>query len=199
MGREATIQCRWANESGLCKVLLETNELVVRGDIRRRVPIAQLTDVLVENEELHFTVDGNPVSFALGTALAQRWAKAIATPPPSLATKLGISAGSRLWLLGEVECEELKTAIDQASSTNGTKADLILASVKTSLDLEDALTRLPKHQSDLPPLWIVYPKGTVHGFGETSVRENLRRRGFIDTKIASVSSALTALRFIWRG
>jgi hypothetical protein len=199
MGREATVQCRWASESGLCKVLLETTELIVRGELRRRVPIAQLKAVSVENEELHFTVDGDPVSFSLGTDLAQRWAKAIATPPPNLATKLGISAGSRLWLLGEVESEELKTAIDQASSTDGTKADMILASVKTPLDLERALTRLPKRQSDLPPIWIVYPKGTVHGFGETSVRETLRRRGFIDTKIASVSSALTALRFIWRG
>jgi hypothetical protein len=71
--------------------------------------------------------------------------------------------------------------------------------VRTPLDLEHAINRLPKSPSDLVPLWIVYPKGGINGFGETAVRETLRQRGFIDTKIASVSPQLTALRFIWRG
>jgi hypothetical protein len=199
MGREATVQCRWADEAGLCKVLLETHELIVRGALRRRVPIADLQDVSVKDEELHFRVDQDSVSLSLGSALAQRWAKAIATPPPSLASKLGISGASRLRVLGEIDSEELETAIAKAASTDGKRADLVLASVKSPLDLEQALDRLPKRPSDLPPLWIVYPKGNVNSFGETSVREMLRRRGFIDTKVASVSSELTALRFIWRG
>ncbi len=199
MGREATVQCRWANEAGLCKVLLETHDLIVRGALRRSVPIANLRDVSVQNDELHFSVNGDPVSLALGSTLAQRWAKAIATPPASLASKLGISSTSRLKILGEIEGDELMTAIAESASTDGNGANLILASVKTPLDLEHALARLPKRPAELVPLWIVYPKGNVGGFGETSVRETLRRRGFIDTKVASVSSRLTALRFIWRG
>jgi hypothetical protein len=199
MGREATVQCRWAQEAGLCKVLLETHELIVRGAIRHRVPIASLTGVSVENEELRFRVNGDPVSLSLGSALAQRWAKAIATPPPTLAGKLGISSTSRLKLLGEIDSEELQAAIAEAASTDGKAANLILAAVRTPIDLEHTLARLPKRPSDLVPLWIVYPKGNTNGFGETSVRETLRQRGFIDTKIASVSPQLTALRFIWRG
>jgi len=203
MGREATVQCRWGQEAGLCKVLLETHELIVRGELRRRVPIASLRDVSVAKEELRFKVDGDAVSLSLGPALSQRWAKAIATPPPTLANKLGISSTSRLKLLGEIDSEELQAAIAEAAppndKTDGNAAHLILASVKTPLDLDLVLNRLPKRPSDLVPLWIVYPKGGIDGFGETSVRETLRRRGFIDTKIASVSSKLTALRFIWRG
>jgi hypothetical protein len=198
MGREATAQCRWAQESGPCKVLLETHELIVRGALRRRVPIANIRDISVENEQLNFKVDGDPVSLSLGQELAQRWAKAIAKPPPTLASKLGISPRSHLRILGEIDSEDLQTAIDEAASTGGKAADLILAQVKTPLDLENALTRLPKRPFDLSPLWVVYPKGGSNGFGETSVRETLRRRGFIDTKVASVSSELTALRFIWR-
>ncbi len=199
MGREATVQCRWAQEAGLCKVLLETRELIVRGAFRRRVPLANLRDVAVENEELRFKVDGEAVSFSLGSTLAQRWAKAIAKPPPSLASKLGISSASRLKLLGEIDSEELVTAVAEAAATDGKAANLIVASVTTPLELDLALARLPKRPSDLAPIWIVYPKGGVNGFGETSVREALRHRGFIDTKIASVSPKLTALRFIWRG
>jgi hypothetical protein len=199
MGREATVQCRWAQEAGLCKVLLETHELIVRGALRRRVAIASLTDISVEKEELHFKVNGDPVALSLGPALAQRWAKAIATPPPSLASKLGISPATRLKLIGEIDSDELQAAIAEANSIDGKAPNLILASVRTSIDLEHALSRLPKRPSDLVPLWIVYPKGSINGFGETAVRETLRHRGFIDTKIASVSPERTALRFIWRG
>jgi hypothetical protein len=180
-------------------VLLETHELIVRGALSRRVPIAQLQNVSVENEELHFNVGGDAVSFSLGSVLAQRWARAITTPPPNLASKLGISGSSRLRLLGEIDSDELNAAIAEAGATNGKEADLIIASVRTPHDLKLALARLPKNPSDLPPLWIVYPKGSIDNFGESFVREVLRNRGFIDTKVASVSSKLTALRFIWRG
>ena len=206
MGREATVQCRWAEESGLCKVLLESHELIVRGGLRRRVPISLLKDVSVENENLRFRVGDEAVSFSLGSELAQRWAKAIATPPPSLAMKFGISRQSRLLLLGEIDSQELKAAIAEAGTADGKDADLIIAAVKTSHDLDLALNQLALNQlSDrlsgrrLPPVWIVYPKGTANHFGESSVREILRKRGFMDTKVASVSPQLTALRFIRRG
>jgi hypothetical protein len=202
MGREATVQCQWAEESGLCKVLLESHELIVRGGLRRRVPISSLKDVTVEDERLRFHVGDESVSFSLGSELAQRWAKAIATPPPSVAMKLGISRASRLLLLGEIEGDELRNAIAEAGAVDGKNADLIVAAVKARHDLELVLRqlcdRLPKRQSELPPLWIVYPKGSVNNFGESSVRQILRLRGFMDTKVASVSPELTALRFIKR-
>jgi len=199
MGREATVQCRWVEEAGLCKVLLESNELIVRGALRRRVPIATLRDVSVKNDELQFTVDGDAVSISLGSALAQRWAKAVSTPPPSLAKKLGISPASRLMVLGEIQSKELDAAVAEAETVDATDASLIIISVNNAHDLNLAVNRLAKRQSDATPLWVVYPKGPAGVFGETSVREVLRKRGFIDTKVASVSSALTALRFVRRG
>ncbi len=199
MGREAAVECQWAEEFGLCKVLLESHELIVRGAFHRRVPIASLTDVSVRSEELLFRVGEERVSLHLGSALAQRWAKAIATPPPSLAKKLGISGDSHLLLLGEIDSEHLMSAIAEAGTVDGKSADLIVASVKTSHDLDLALNRLPKRQSGIPPLWIVYPKGSKNNFGESSVRAILRKRGFMDTKVASISPELTALRFIKRG
>lgn len=199
MGREATVQCRWADESGLCNVLLETHELVVRGALRRRVAVADLLEVSVKGDELNFRVGQDAVSFSLGPALAQRWAKAIATPPPTLASKLGISAASRLRVIGEIESEELKAAIAEADTSKSKEADLVVVSVGSAIDLELALNQIPNGPSGSTPLWIVYPKGRhAKHFGETSVRETLRRRGFIDTKVASVSSDWTALRFIWR-
>jgi hypothetical protein len=48
------------------------------------------------------------------------------------------------------------------------------------------------------PLWVVYPKGAKSEVKESGVRDLLRSRGFIDTKVASVSARLTALRFVKR-
>ena len=45
------------------------------------------------------------------------------------------------------------------------------------------------------PIWMVYPKGAGCSLGETAIRTTLRQRGLRDTKVASVSAMLTALRF----
>jgi hypothetical protein len=45
------------------------------------------------------------------------------------------------------------------------------------------------------PLWVIYTKGKAAPLGETTVRAMLRERGLMDLKVASVSPALTALKF----
>src|SRR4051794_18912501 len=110
MGREASCHCDWGGESGECKVLLETSELIVRGAIRRRVPTAALTQVSVQGGDLHFHVGDDTVTLALGPALAESWAKKIATPAATLAVKLGITPRSNLLIIGEYSDQELTTA-----------------------------------------------------------------------------------------
>jgi len=197
MGREANCDCQWAGQQAPCKVLLETHELIVRGAIRRSVPIASLSRVQVEGEQLLFSSGEDEVALNLGAKLAQSWAKKIATPPPTLAAKLGISNTTHLALIGDFETEELKAAIAEASTTESKDANLILALVKTNTDLNYALDRYAAFANN-PPIWIVYPKGSNRPIGETGIRSTLRHEGFIDTKVASVSTALTALRFLKR-
>jgi hypothetical protein len=197
MGKETTCDCQWGGESGHCKVLLETSELIVRGPIRRRVPIASLTQVSIEGNNLHFRAGEDAVTLILGTALAQSWAKKIATPPPTLAAKLGISPQSNLLIVGDCADEGLKAAIDGAAATDSKKPDMILAYIRSTSDLNYALDLYSKIASR-PPMWIVYPKGSNKPIGETEIRNTLRQEGFIDTKVASVSATLTALRFLKR-
>lgn len=198
MGREATCYCQWAGEAGECKVLLESSELIVRGPIRRRVLTASLTDVSAQGDRLHFRAGDDAVALTLGPALAQSWAKKIATPPPTLAAKLGITPATRLALIGEFATEELATAIAQSAATDKGSPSLILAMVKTIADLNHALDRYASWSSQ-PPMWIVYPKGPNKPIDETKIRDTLRRENFMDTKVASVSATLTALRFVKRG
>jgi hypothetical protein len=198
MGREATCHCQWGAESGQCKVVLETSELIIRGPIRRRVPIASLTKVSTQGNDLRFHVAEDAVTLCLGASLAQSWAKKIATSPPTLRMKLGITSQSNLLVISDCADEELKTAVEIAATAESKNPDLILAHVRTVGDLNHALDLYAKIASH-PPIWIVYPKGPKKPIGETEIRNTLRRESFIDTKVASVSASLTALRFIKRG
>jgi len=197
MGREATCQCKWGSEAGECKVLLETHELIVRGPIRHKVPIISLTKIKVQGDQLKFRTGDADVELTLGAELAESWASKIAAPPVPLATKLGISPTTNLCLIGEFETKELKAAVAQAATHGGRKPDLILARVTTAADLNHILDVYGSHPAS-PPIWIIYPKGPNKPIGETEVRATLRHEGFIDTKVASVSDTLTALRFLKR-
>jgi hypothetical protein len=195
MGREATCHCKWGDEEGDCKVLLEGRELIVRQGIRRRVALSSLANVAARGSKLVFHVERQRVELTLGAEEAQRWAKAITCPPPSLASKLGILPTTRLSVIGTVQSAELEKAISAAAALSGEEADLILISVDTQAKLNLALEQC--FACSLP-LWVVYPKGPASELKESGVRDLLRHHGYVDTKVASVSPALTALRFTQR-
>jgi hypothetical protein len=46
MGRETNCEVKWAGDVGQCKVLLESSELILRGALRRRVPISGISAIL---------------------------------------------------------------------------------------------------------------------------------------------------------
>jgi hypothetical protein len=203
MGRETICICQWANQSARCKVLLEPPDLIVRaiGDgrnnFRHRVSIPSLTQLSVHDGQLQFNAGPDRVALNLGSEQAAKWIKAITTPPPNLAKKLGISPASRLQLIGEFQTEELQAAICLSSQTEATDPDLILANIKNESELNYTLDIYATHPGN-PPIWIIYPKGPNKPVNETAIRSTLRHEGFVDTKVASVSATLTALRFVKR-
>jgi hypothetical protein len=194
MGREATCRCKWGAEEGDCKVLLEGHELILRSGIRRRISLSAISSVAARGSNLVFTVGQDQVELRLGVDAAQRWAKAIQTPPPSLAAKLGISRATRLSVVGNIESDELKEALAEAAPASEKEVDLVLLCVNSQSELQQCFAA----GTYTSPLWIVYPKGANSEVKESGVRDLLRSRGFIDTKVASVSSRLTALRFVQR-
>jgi hypothetical protein len=194
MGREAECLCNWAGQSANAKVLLETRELVVRGAIRRRVPLASLTQISVHEGRLHFQAGDDEVSLALGQELAQSWARKIAAPPPSLASKLGIHGQSIILVLGESESQELEAALAEAGTQTSKDPELIVISAGTQGELDRSLKRAMAYAAR-PAIWIVYRKGRRGELPEADIRNTLRGLGFMDTKVASVSATHTALRF----
>jgi hypothetical protein len=198
MGREANCVCKWNGISARVKALLEPPELILRGEIRRRMPLTQLRQVRADHGALRFTFGEDDIALNLGASMAEKWAKAILAPPPSLAKKLGITAESTVWVIGEVDDAALEKAIGEAGVVARKGASIILARVNTKAELTRAFKSAAKETSDGVALWIVYRKGPGHAINESDVRGAGLAAGIVDVKVASVSAQLTALKFVKR-
>jgi hypothetical protein len=194
MGREAICDCTFNGTTAKVKALLESKELILRGDIRMSAPLHALHDVRIESESLCFDLDKHPVQLHLGAAAAKSWAKKIKSPPSSLADKLGIT-GKTVRTIGPISDRALDSALSSAALISARNPDLILSCIDTSESLVTTI-RAAKAQLDRSiPIWLVYRKGPGHPLNESAIRTTLRANGLMDTKVASVSTELTALRF----
>jgi hypothetical protein len=198
MGREATCVCDWGGTVAEVKALLETSEIIVRGEIRKRVPFKELNDVKVQSDRLCFKVGNERVQLILGSSSAEKWAGVITSPPPALSKKLGITKTSVVRVIGAVPDEALQEALAEAARISSRDADLIVAYVDSPESLHAALREAKAQLLGGVPIWMVYAKGPGHAINEAAIRSLLRENGMIDTKVASVSARFTALRFICR-
>jgi len=194
MGREAICDCTFAGTTTKVKALLESEELILRGDIHLRAPLHTLHHVRVESESLCFNLDVGPIRLNLGAAAAKSWAKKIKTPPPSLADKLGIT-GKTVRTIGPMSDRALDSALTSAALISARNPDLILSYVETPESLATTLREAKAQLARSIPIWLVYRKGPGHPINESAIRTTLRAQGLMDTKVASVSPELTALRF----
>jgi hypothetical protein len=198
MGREARCTCIWNGEKSNVKAQLEPPELILRGEIRRRVPFSKMKSVRAEGDLLQFKFEGGAVSLELGSAMAANWADALLKPPPTLAKKLGITPETTVRMIGPVDDVSLKGALAEAKDVSSRKGELILARVETPSELHSALIKAADQLTAGVPIWFIYRKGSGHALNENQVRETALAMGIVDTKIAAVSAEFSALRFVKR-
>jgi len=194
MGLEAQCTCRLNDSSGEVRVLLETRELILRGELKRKFPIATIAQIRVDGDDLRFRAGKEKVALALGAALAERWAKKLAAPPRTLAQKLGIGQASKAFVIGAREDPALRDALADAAAAGPEEAKLSLAVVMDAEALDQAL-RAHDALPSSAPIWIVYRKGSSAAFGEAAVRRIMRAAGYIDSKVSAVFDAFSAARY----
>ncbi len=176
--------------------LLESTEIVLRGGVRARVPVRDITAVRVSANVLTLHLADDVIDLELGAAEARAWAAKLASPPPDLARKLGIDATTKLAVSGTIDDDALAAALASGATQRARPASADLAVLRC--DDVRALDAFATRYAGLaapPPLWIVYTKGKAAPLGERAVREAMRSHGFVDVKVAAVSDRLTALRF----
>ena len=198
MGREAMCRCAWGKTQHDVKALLEPPELIVRGELRRRVPFAKMKGVKADGDLLRFTFEGESVALSLGKEMAAKWVDTLLKPPPTLSKKLGITPDITVRMIGPVDDAALKSALADAKAVSESKGDLILARVDSSADLAAALRKAAGQLAAGIPIWFIYRKGPGHPLNENLVRATALETGIVDTKIAAVSAEFSALRFVKR-
>jgi hypothetical protein len=196
MGLEAKCSLEWRGRSSAGTALLETTELLFRGEIRLKIPRAQITAVAVEGGALRVIVGGETASFLMGTA-AEKWARALATTKSRL-DKLGVAAGLVVSVVGVDDAsfgDEPRARI--GIFTEGAPAegsDLLFYGAHTAADL----ARLPALKGALQPagaLWVIRPEGRPE-ITEAQTRAAGRQAGLVDVKVASFSATHTAEKLV---
>jgi hypothetical protein len=189
MGREAEGHALWRGVSGAVKALLESDAIILRGEVRGRLPRAGLMGWRAEGDDLCLASDGEPLVLTLGAKEAAAWVKALEKPLPSLSAKLGVSAAKRAWRIGGPAPEEIAVALAGAEAPGPDQAAMIVAMLTGPGDLEAALAAGKAHGLRV---WCVHGKGKAAAVGDAVVREAFRAAGWMDIKACAVSEAFTA-------
>jgi len=191
MGQEAKCEVRCGGKVSAGKALLETDDLIFRGDFRLSIPLKSIQSLEATDGVLHVTSPAGTARFTLG-AHADKWAHKICNPR-TLADKLDVKPGMRVSLIGvSVDLEGRTSDITEGKAAK--ESDLIFFGAAAEKDLA-RLRPLEKSIKRNGAIWVVYPKGRTE-ITEIGVLEAGRQAGLVDTKIARFSETHTAHKFV---
>jgi hypothetical protein len=195
LGNEAVCRVRFGEQVSEGKALLETAELIFRGDFRLRIPFRQITDLESEDGELRVRFDRGTAIFDLGRD-AEPWADKIRNPR-GLLDKLGVKPSHRVAVLGVKDEDFLSQLLARLEDNEGVTsgADLIFYEAD---HLED-LARLEELASTINrkgAIWVVSPKGKGTEVKDTDVMAAAKSAGLVDTKVVAFSDTHTALKLV---
>ena len=196
MGHEVTCKARIDGRTSDAKALLETDEIVVRGDERILIPLRKIRSIEVRGGSLQLQWDGHEASLDLGDSVARKWLDKIRNPR-SLLDKLGMKPGLRVSVIAVDDPpfhEELAARGADVSTRARRDSDAIFFGANRNSDL----SRLAKLKESLAPagaLWVVRPKGTK-AITEAATLAAGKEAGLVDIKVVKFSETHTAEKFV---
>jgi hypothetical protein len=196
LGNELKCNVRFGKQESVGKALLETNEVVFRGDFRLKIPFSSIQSAKAVDGELRLQTAQGLAIFQLG-ATAEKWCEKI-LHPKSRIEKLGVKASAKVSLLGEFDSEFLREVSGLTKSVikdkPGVDWDCIFFAADSKPDL-GALSKIAKSMQGAAALWVVYPKGVKH-ITENDVLAAGRKCDLKDVKVVGFSPTHTALKFV---
>jgi hypothetical protein len=178
------------------RALLETSEILFRGDFRLKIPFSTIKSAKAVDGELRLQTAEGLAVFHLGAA-AKKWCEKI-LHPKSRIEKLGVKADAKVSLVGGFDAGFLteigkltKSVIEGKVAPD---SEWIFFSADSQEDL-GALSKISKSMKGAAALWIVYPKGQKR-ITENDVLAAGRKTGLKDVKVVGFSSTHTALKFV---
>jgi hypothetical protein len=195
-GRATITRRDGPHEEGSVKILLESDELILRGSVKLRIHRRSVRAAVAKGGKVTVDFTDGSLVLVLGDA-APAFVRKLLAPVKSRAEKMGIAEGIRVVTLGDTDAgfaAELED-IGAIVATRLAKAEvLIVLSVSTAA----ALSRINVCARALAPagaLWVVHPKGTV-GLKDTDIFAAGKAAGLTYTKVARFSDTHTAEKLV---
>jgi hypothetical protein len=203
MGYETKCRVRVDDHSGNIRdadatVLLETDDLIVRGEARVRISRASIQRVASRAGIVTITSPTAIVSMTLDDKSAATWRKKLEEPPKRLIDKLDVKPGAKVWLFGVVDEQLLQQVHERTSNAlrgrSASGCDVVFVSVETIAQL-DRLDRALDATKESGAIWVVHPKG-AGGVADTAIFGKAKTLGLTYIKVARVSDTHTAEKLV---
>lgn len=196
MGSELNCTVRFGKKVSEGKALLETSEVLFRGEFRLKIPFASIQSAKAVDGELHLQTANGLAIFEIGRA-AEKWREKILHPKTRI-EKIGVKPGAKVSLLGSFDAEfldELKLVAGFVTKDKLAAGSDTIFFAADSLKELSSVTRIAKSLKGAAALWIVYPKGQKT-ITENDVIAAGRKAGLKDVKVVGFSGTNTALKFV---
>jgi hypothetical protein len=196
VGQEVRCHATIDGKSTHGRALLETDDLVFRGDIRVSIPYRDITSLATNDGVLTVAYPGGTADFELGPH-AEQWADRI-RHPKSVLDKLGIKEGQTIALVAVDDAEFRDRLVERGVTLRQGRPGSDCDAIFLGADSVDALRKLPTLVPHLAPagaIWVLRPKGHMR-ITERAVMTAGREAGLVDTKVVRFSETHTAEKFV---
>ena len=196
MGAEAKCTATISGKKAVGKALLETDELIFRGDdLRLTIPYKSVSSIDVKDGVLHVAWLSGVASFELGPS-AVKWADRIRNPPSRI-DKLDVKPGQLVLFVG-IRDATLREEIETRGATVVARPIAPVDAVFVAANERSDLRRLATVQNFLKrdgAIWVIRPKGSS-SISENDVMSAGRNAGLVDIKVVRFSETHTAEKFV---
>jgi hypothetical protein len=179
-------------------VLLETDELVVRGEARVKVKRVDIERITRRAGSVTVTAPQATITLMLGEPAATRWEKKLGEAPKRLIDKLDVKPDATVLLIGahdDALCAQLQERTSHVSrGTTAKNRDVVFVAVSRAADMT-RVARASEAITDNGAIWVVHPKGP-DGIADTAIFAKAKELGLTATKVARVSDTLTAEKLV---
>jgi hypothetical protein len=196
MGNELKCTVRFGKEKSEGKALLETSEVLFRGEFRLKIPFVSIKSAKAVDGELRLETANGLAIFEIGPA-AEKWREKILHPKTRI-EKIGLKPGAKVSLLGNFDADfldELKSLTASVSKDKVAAGSDTIFLAADSIKTLSGVTEIAKSLKGAAALWLVYPKGQKT-ITENDVIAAGRKTGLKDVKVVGFSGTHTALKFV---
>jgi hypothetical protein len=199
VGNELKCRVRFGKKASDGKALLETSEIIFRGEFRLKIPFARIQSATAADGELELRTAQGVAIFEFPEGAAAKWLQKILHPKTRM-EKLGIKSGAEIVVLGFSKedrefLEELKASTREVSEgpvKEDTQWIFLKAETRAALT---PITKIYRAMRGAAAMWVVYPKGRQE-ITEGNVLTAGRAAGLKDVKVVGFSEKYTALKFV---